>query len=175
MSWHTNALLIGADFSKDYPGLLKKLGLEGGEVGEMVSFDDAASIDDESVAIATVDGWTALWGCIGLYMVDDKGLAKIAKKADVFEMILEGSSGTAGFSWWTGGKKVRDWMRQDGKMIKDEGEPLPQEKKAFAKKDSDEQAVLRMLMSLTLTLKKLQDIEYQMYELSEVALFGEEG
>jgi hypothetical protein len=172
MSWHTNAVLIKADFSRDYSGLLAKLGLQGAEAGEKVSFDDAAPTFNEGVAVGTVGGWTALWGNMALYMVDDKRLTKIARKADIFQMMLEGTSGTAGFTWYTGGKMVRDWMRQEDKIVKNQGEPLAEEKKAFTKRD-DEQAVLHLLMSLTLPLKKLQTIEYQMYEFSEDALFGE--
>ena len=112
-----------------------------------------------------------MWGNMALYMVDDKRLTKIARKADIFQMMLEGTSGTAGFTWYTGGKMVRDWMRQEDKIVKNQGEPLAEEKKAFTKRD-DEQAVLHLLMSLTLPLKKLQTIEYQMYEFAEDALFG---
>src|SRR5438105_293609 len=134
MSWHTNAILIESDFSKDYPGLLTKLGLQGAMAGEMTSFDEAASTFNEGVAVGTVDGWTALWGSTPLYMINEKGLAKIARKADVFQMMLEGTSGTAGFTWYTGGKIVRDWMRQEDKIVKNQGEPLAEEKKAFAKR-----------------------------------------
>jgi hypothetical protein len=172
MSWHTNAILIKGDFSKDYPGLLAKLGLQGAQAGEIVSFDDAASTFNDNVAIGAVDGWTALWGNMALFMINGKALAKIAKKADVFQMMLEGTSGTAGFSWYSGGKIIRDWMRQEGKIVKNEGKPLAVEKKAFANRD-DEQAVLHLLMGLTIPLKKLQAIQYQMYGFSEDALFGE--
>ena len=171
MSWHTNAILIKSDLSDDYDGLFEKLGLEGGEAGGRVSFDDAASSSNEGVAIATVKVWTALFSNLALLMVDGKGLAKIAKKADVFQMTLEGASGTAGFTWWTGGKVIREWMRQDGKAFTNEGKPLPGEKKAFAKND-DEQGVLQMLMALTLPLKDLQGIEYEMYSFPADVMFG---
>jgi hypothetical protein len=128
MSWHTNAILIKSDLSKDYEGLFEKLGLEGGEAAGEISFDDAAASDNEGVAVATVKGWTALFGSMVLFMVDDKGLAKIAKKADVFQLTLEGASATAGFTWWSGGKVVRNWMRQDGKVLKNEGKPARGEK-----------------------------------------------
>jgi hypothetical protein len=172
MSWHTNAILIQGDFSKDYPALFKKLGLRGAKAGQLVSFDEAASTFNDGAAIGAVDGWTAIWGNLALYLIDPDGLARIARKADIFQMMLEGTSGTAGFTWYTGGKLVRDWMRQAGKVVKDEGKPLAAEKPAFAKRD-DEQAVLQLLMKLTLPLKNLQAIQYCMYEVSEDALFGE--
>jgi hypothetical protein len=172
MSWHTNAILIKADFSADYRGLLEKLGLHGAEAGAMVSLDDAASASSEGVAAGTTGGWTALWGNLALYMIDQDGLAGIAQQADVFQMTLEGASGTAGFTWWIGGKVVRDWMRQAGEVIKKVGKRLPQEKEAFADSD-DEQAVLEMLVRLTLPWEELEAISYRMYEFSEDALFGE--
>jgi hypothetical protein len=167
LSWHTSAILIHSDLSGDYDGLLARLGLNGGEPREVVPFDDAVSLSNEGVAVGTVDGWTALWGIVPLMMIEDEGLAEIAEEADVFQMLLEGTSDTAGFTWWTGGKAVRDWMRQDGEVCRDEGKPLRQEKKAFTK-NSDEQAILQLLMSLTLPLKRLQAIRYQMYEFPEM-------
>ena len=172
MSWHTNAILIQRDYSDDYEGLFEKLGLEDGEAAGKVSFDDASSNSNEGVAIATVNGWTVLFGSMVLFMVDDDALAKIAKKADVFHMVLEGTSATAGFTWWTGGKLVRKWMRQDGKLIKNEGKPLAEEKKAFAKID-DEQAVLQMLMSLTLPWKDVQGSKYRMYSFPKTSCSDE--
>ena len=165
MSWHTSAILLKADYSKDYPSLLKKLGLDGAEPGGVMSFEEASSSHNEGVAVGTVNGWTGVWGMI-LTMIDDRAVAKLAKKTDVFQMVLEGASDTAGFTWWTGGKRVRDWLRQQGKLFKNDGTPLPQEKKAFTKRD-DEQAVLQMLLSLTLPLEQLEAIPYQMFEVSE--------
>ena len=138
----------------------------------MVSFEDAASAFNDGVAVGTVDGWTALWGNMALYLVDDKAVGKIAKKVDLFQMMLEGTSATAGFTWYAGGKLVRDWMRQEEKIVKNRGAPFPEEKQAFAKRD-DEQAVLHLLKSLTLLLKRLQAIQYHMYAFSEDSLYGD--
>jgi len=164
MSWHTTGQLIKADLSADYPALLQKLGLNAVATGDTISFDDATSSSNEDIAIAAVDGWTALWSNIGLLMVDSDGVAELARTADVFQLVLEGASDTAGFSWWTG-RLVRDWMRQAGDVVKDEGKPLPQEKKAFAGND-DEQAVLSLLTRLTLPYERLEAVEYEVFELS---------
>lgn len=172
MSWHTNGILIHADFSGDFPGLLDKLGLQGSEPVEVVSFDDATAGDSEGVAVGFVDGWTALWGSFALLGVDEDQLAKIAKKSNVFQLLLEGASGTAGFTWWANGKRLRDWMSQEGEVFKNEGTPLPDEKKSFAKRDH-EQGVLQLLTSLTVPIKRLQSIDYQMFELSEDMLIDE--
>src|SRR5262249_47384861 len=116
-------------------------------------------------------GWTVLIGNMTLYMVDDEALAKIAKKADVFQMILEGTSDTAGFTWGTGGKLVRGLMIQDCNVIRDEGKLLPEEIKAFADNDN-EQAVLQMLNTLTVSMEELEHIKYQKYSFPEELMFG---
>jgi hypothetical protein len=169
MSWHTNGVLIHEDYSTDVDGLLRKLGFHGAVPDQTASFDDATSGNNEDIAVGVVDGWTAVWGSVALYGVDDEGLAKIARKADIFELLLEGTSGTAGFKWWTGGKRVRNWMSLEGEEFKNDGRPLPEEKKAFAKRDH-EQAVLQLLTSLTLPLKRLTSIEYRMYKIPDDSL-----
>jgi hypothetical protein len=166
MSWHTNAILIRADLSKDYPAMFDMLGLGGAQPGELVSLEDASSALSECVAVGTIEDWTVLWGNMALYMIAEGGVANLAKTADVFQMILEGASGTAGFTWYTCGGLARDWMRQDGEIIKDEGNPLPEEQNAFADQD-DEQAVWQLLVALTLPYEKLEAIRYQMYALPD--------
>jgi hypothetical protein len=120
MSWHTNAVLIRSDFSADYVGLFDRLGLPGGVAAGTVSFDDAASVSNEGVAAGTASGWTVLVGSFHLLTVDDKALAKIAKTCEVFQMVLEGISGTAGFTWRaarsfeTGCARAVKWSRTRG-------------------------------------------------------------
>jgi hypothetical protein len=170
MSWHATALFIKADYSMDHVGLLSKLGFDGAEGAGEISFDDAASSSNDGVAIGTADGWTILVGSLMLMTVDPDGVAAIAESADVFEMILEGASDTAGFTCYSGGKLKRDWMSQEGEVIKDEGAPLPEEKKAFGKSKRDgEQAVLALAEALTLPYEKWESAEYTLYELPEDA------
>jgi hypothetical protein len=170
MSWHASAILIRGDHTADIVGLLESLGLPGAEPGGRVSLDEAASLDNEGVAVGAGHGWTALWGGLALFAVDDDGVAELAKTADVFQMMLEGASDTAGFSWWVGGKRVRDWLVQAGESVKNAGKKLPQEKAAFAGRDH-EQAVLNLMERLTLPYEKLESIRYRMYELPEGELF----
>ena len=168
MSWHATALVINADYSMDHAGLLSKLGFDGAEAGDAISFDDAASSDNDGVAIGTADGWTILVGSLMLMIVDPDGLAEVAKTADVFQMILEGASDTAGFTWYSGGKLKREWMSQEGEVFKNEGTPLPEEKKAFGKRKIDsEQAVLALAEALTLPYEKWESAEYTLYDLPE--------
>jgi hypothetical protein len=164
MSWHTNAILIRADFSDNYPALLAALGLPEVSRAGPISFDDATSSASEGVAVGYADGWTVLWGNRALLiMIDEAGLARLARTADVFQMTLEGSSGTAGFTWHAGGEKVRDWLRVADEVLKDEGQPLAVEAAAFSDQD-DQQALFGILQLLTLRYSTFAAIEYEMYE-----------
>lgn len=165
MSWHTNGVLIRSDHSKDFPALLARLGLPGAVEGEPVDFDEATSVGNFGVAAGVVDGWTALWG-FGVIALDAAAFAEISRRAAVFQVVLEGTSDTAGFGWWVGGERVRDWLHQGGELLRNEGDPLPGEKKAFAGRDR-EQAVLKLMTELTVSFKKLAGITYRMYEIPE--------
>src|ERR1700735_4516790 len=121
MSWHTNALLIHADLS-DRSDLFKTLGLAGEELlPDAVSFEEAIASKMTDLAVGQVDGWTCLWSNMVLFLIDDKGIANLAKSVDVFSLVLEGTSGAAGFEWWSGGVQLRNRMIVDGKMVKDVG------------------------------------------------------
>jgi hypothetical protein len=171
MSWHTGAILIRGDHSADVVGLLDTLGMPGAVPGEPVSLEEASSLDNEGVAVGCGHGWTALWGCLPIWGVSEDGLAAVARSADVFWMLLEGASDTAGFAWWTGGKRVRDWLSQAGDAVKDEGKRLPPEKAAFAGRDH-EQAVLNLMERLTLPYDQLESIDYRQYSVPDGDLFG---
>lgn len=171
MSWHTNAIVIKGDYSADYPSLFEKLGLTGANRGGAVSFKEASSTFSEGVGAATVEGWTGLWGNMALLMISNEAVGEATKDTVAFQMILEGTSDTAGFTLWKNGKVIRQWMRQAGEMVKEEGDPLPEEKDAFAD-DDDEQAVLQLLERFTLPMEKFMNAPYQMYNFPEEALFG---
>lgn len=164
MPWHTNGVLIHADYSKDIPGLLEKLGIEGAEeLDEAVSFEDATSSEMEALAVGCVDGWTCLFSSVAIFLIDDDELAKIAKKADIFSLTLEGSSGAAGFEWWTKGKQVRKHMVVEGDVTVNEGKPLAEEKKV-AKEEDDEQRVLMLMETLAVPYEKLAKTEFAVFQ-----------
>jgi hypothetical protein len=171
MSWHTGAILIRGDHSADVVGLLETLGMPGAEPGGPISRDEASSSSNAGVAVGTGHGWTALWGCLPIWGVSEDGLADVARSADVFWMLLEGASDTAGFAWWAGGRRVRDWLCQAGEDVKNEGKRLPEEKAAFAGQDH-EQGVLNLMERLTLPYEKLESIEYRLYEFPDGGMFG---
>ncbi len=99
MSWHSCAIMIHADRSGDIVGLLDEIGFPGAHRVGSTSFDEATSIsifgefgDGPGAAVATIDGWTSIWGPI-LYG-DTDALARISRDADVFTLLLEGASGS---------------------------------------------------------------------------------
>jgi hypothetical protein len=165
MSWHTSGVLIHADFSDDFPGLLEKLGVSDAErQDEPISFEDATSVSMEGLGVACVDGWTCLFSSLAVFLIDSEALAKIAKKADVFTFTLEGSSGAAGFEWLTGGKSVRRRMVVEGDVTVDTGKPLAVEKKIFAKEEDDEQRVLLLMEALTVPFESLSKARFTMFD-----------
>ena len=166
MSWHTNAVLIRKDFTGNYAALFDRLGLVGAEEDAQIDFDEAASSSNEGIAIATIDGWTALWGGLPMFMLDTEQLPKISEQGDVFEMILEGASGTAGFSWYSLGNKVRDYLSQGGEIINNEGKPLAIEDAAFSIGD-EEEAVLQIMEKMTLSLSRLSNATYTLFKFEE--------
>lgn len=170
MSWHTTAILIKDDDSGTDEALFKKLGIKGAAPEGIASFEDATSSLNEGVAVGEAKGWKVLLGSLLLFLVEDDVLAKLGKRSEVFHMVVEGASNTAGFSWWSGGKLQRSWLRQEDQIINDEGKPLPVEAIAFANSD-DEQGVLGVWMATTLSFEELESVRFRMYSIPEDTMF----
>lgn len=164
MSWHTNAVLIHSEFGKDLEQVFQAIGLEPIEIDCDVAFDEVASSSNDCIGVGFVDGWTVLFGGLSMYSIDSDSLAEISKKFEVFEMMLEGSSGTAGFSWYQNGEKVREYLIQAGEVIKDEGESLDIEQEAFRGGDSEE-AILKLMTNLTVPYNKLDTTNFTLFDL----------
>jgi hypothetical protein len=96
MSWHTSAILIGVDRASDIVGFLEELGFPGAQYLDSVSFDEATAVADFDgslrLAVATVDGWTSIWG--PFLTADQNALSRISNEGPIFTLILEGSTGT---------------------------------------------------------------------------------
>ncbi len=67
----------------------------------------------------------------------------------------------AGFEWYRDGGLLRRWSAQEGTVIEDEGEPLPEEAEAPSR--DDEGRVLFLLERLVLPLEDLSDALYTLY------------
>ena len=164
MSWHTNAVLIHSEFGRDLDQVFQAIGLEPIEIDSEVAFDEVASSSNDGIGVGFVDGWTALFGGLSMYAIDSDNLAAISQQFEVFEMMLEGSSGTAGFSWYQHGEKVREYLIQADEVIKDEGEPLDIEQEAFRGGDSED-AILDLMTKLTVPYNKLDTTNFTLFDL----------
>jgi hypothetical protein len=164
MSWHTNAVLIHSEFGKDHEQVFQAIGLEPIEIDCDVAFDDVASSSNDGIGIGFVDGWTVLFGGLSMYSIDSDNLAAISQQFEVFEMMLEGSSGTAGFSWYRDGEKVREYLIQAGEVIIDEGEPLDIEQDAFSGGDAED-TILELMTKLTVPFNKLETTNFTLFDL----------
>jgi hypothetical protein len=167
MSWHTSGIMIQVDRSDNIPILLDELGFPGAEYIGPISFDDATSVFDFSgslgLSVATVDGWTSIWGPI--VVADEDALVSLSRQGRVFTCIMEGASGTYSFAVYENGSRLRQWMEQEGKVYGEEGEPLVEELEIFARTDDREGRILLLLEALTLPLGRLSDINYDSYRL----------
>ncbi len=164
MSWHTSGILIHADHSKDIPWLLNALGFPKAEhQDETVDFDEATSSAMDWMAVGYVDGWTCAFGNVMALMAEDDAVAEISKSADVFSFHLEGTCGSAGFEWWSGGKALRKWRSMEGEVDINEGKPLAAEKKVFHQEEDDEQRVLLLMEKLTVPFKRLAKTSFDVY------------
>jgi hypothetical protein len=169
VSWHTSAVLIGVDRSSSLPGFLDELGFPGATRVRSVSFEEASGLGDPdgplTLAVATVDGWTSIWG--PLLIADGEALLRASRLGPVFTLILEGASGTSSFELYRDGSRVRLRLEQGGEVLKEEGEPLAEEREAFGEDDDGdgEQGILNLMEALTLPFDRLSSVEYDLYEL----------
>ncbi len=167
MSWHTSAILIRAERPSDQVALLDALGFPGAtEVGP-IDFESATSVmllealeGGLGAAVAWVGGWVSIWG--PFLVADPDALARQSSDGGgALTLILEGASGTAGFEWFRDGTLLRRWLVQEGQIMQDEGDPLPEEDGAPA--DDPEARVLLVLERLALSLGTLDSVEYTLY------------
>lgn len=167
MSWHTSAVLIGVDRSGDVPELLEELGFPGAAFLKSVDFEEATALGGLgsalTVAVAVVDGWTALWGPI--LVADQDALLRASEQGLALTLIMEGASDTYGFELFRDGAKVRGWLEQAGQIIYDAGEPLPEELEVLEDFDRWETRLLRLVERVSVPIQRLSGAEYDLYEL----------
>lgn len=164
MSWHTNAIFIHADFGEMPENVFRALDLEFELVDTDVTFDEVSSSSNDGIGVSFVNGWTVIFGGMPMFSIGSSSLLKIAKDSDVFEMMLEGSSGTAGFSWYSDGEIAREYLSQEGEIIKDEGEKLALENDIEPIKDN-EQFVLQVMIGLTIAFPALSSARFSIFEI----------
>ena len=170
MSWHSSAILIQAESLPGDAFLLGLLGFPGALEFGPIDFDSATSTavlealeGSLGAAVASVEGWVSIWG--PLLFADSDALARLSRGGAAMTLMLEGASGTAGFDWYRDGILLRRWLVQEGNVIHDEGDPLPEESEAAL--DDDESRVLLLLERLVLPLGALADAQYTLYRLPD--------
>ncbi|WP_165071804.1 hypothetical protein [Paludisphaera rhizosphaerae] len=167
MSWHTSAVLIGVDRSGDVPAFLEELGFPGAVYLRSVDFEEATGLGDFgsalTVAVATVDGWTALWGPI--LVADQEALLRASELGPALTLIMEGASDTYGFELFRDGAKVRGRLEQAGQIIYDEGEPLSEELEVVDDPADWETRLFDLMGRVAVPIERLSEVEYDLYEL----------
>ncbi len=71
-----------------------------------------------------------------------------------------------GFEYYRGGTRVRRWFEQGGEVHFDEGPSLAEEVEVFRATDDGERRVLNLLGRLALPVGRLDEVEYDLYELA---------
>jgi len=149
---------------KEYGAFLEKLGLENPVFEEKLTFDAALdAMSEESVAIASVEGWTSVWGV--LLFVDEEVKQKLSKKANLLEFTLEGASDSYLFEWWTKGALKRKRFIQEGEVQIDIGKPLPEEVEAFEEEDDEEERIFELIDRLCLPFRKLTMPKFHVFQI----------
>lgn len=167
MSWHTNGLLVRVETpEKAYQSFVERLEVGTPTFQEKLPFDDAIDAimaDGTGIAIASVGGWTSVWG--EMMFVSPTVLEELSKSADVLSFMTFGSSATHGFQWWTGGTCRRNRVYQDGKVTEEDGEPLPEEVAAFKAEKDEEQRIFALIDTLCLPTRQLTKPKFHVFEI----------
>jgi hypothetical protein len=169
MSWHTSGLVVQVETPKEsFQAFLQSIGVDGPEYVKTAPFDDAISGDDaDMVAIASMDGWTSVWGIAMMWAADDDVMKKLFKNTNAFTFTMEGASDTYLFEWWVKGVRKRKYMIQEGEVGINEGKPLPEENEVFKQEVDDEQRILLLLEKLTLPWKRLTKPKYHVFAVED--------
>ena len=164
MSWHTSALVIEGDHARRGPDLFEDLGFPGlAEVSE-VSGDEAGRSALQGRALGLVRGWTFVWDPMMFFVPGEHdgafqssiwsarletALLVLSRDGRIYSFIAEGTSGTHGFAWYVQGQRKRLWLQQEGTLIMQHGEPLPEEVQAKSGEPDAEYLLFLMMEKLT--------------------------
>jgi hypothetical protein len=133
MSWKFAGIIFKKDYRGSYPDLLNRLGIEFNQSAEGFTFSDAISRENQATALGFVNDSTLLlhhlipYDCS--YEPGESGrldgvLEALSLEADIMNYIIDGVSGTYCFSVFSGGKRIRRWAVEPGKVLCNEGEPV---------------------------------------------------
>jgi hypothetical protein len=79
----------------------------------------------------------------------ETALLTLSKGGRVYSFITEGTSSTHGFAWYVQGQRKRLWLWQEGTVIMQHGEPLPEEVRAKSEEPDEEQRLFVIMEKLT--------------------------
>jgi hypothetical protein len=184
MSWHSAALFINRDASDDLHGFLEHLGFVGLELRGPVDEDEAGSIHLNGVAIACHNGWTIVYNTPDMFgsgiLCDlnkppwrslwpkpvEKRLVDLSAGSKIVGFLLEGATGTYGFAWHVGGRRLRLFLHHKSEVVFDEGKPLKGERPPLAKVPIHELegAILRLTFSLAPLSHPPFELEFHAYD-----------
>jgi len=184
MSWHTSGIAVKSIGALTDEKFLSMLGLGPLTPGEEVDFDEAGSSDIEGLAIGKCGEWalafnpsmflsgsgsSADWRNSMWPPALEKRLIGVSKDFPVFGLILEGTSGTADFSFYRSGKRERCFMVQEGKTVFEQGQSLKEEKEAFSEESDPEQRILLLAEKLGLDFNSEIQMEmaFRLYEFGD--------
>lgn len=157
MSWHTSGIGLKVKEQLTDHQLFELLGIKSGKAKGTISFDEAGTSMIEGRAIGVSGDWMMIFDPMmfitptseledfGNTMWDrhfEKRLIQASKKADIFGFILEGTSGTAGFSFYSQGTCKRVLLVQEDQIVVEVGSPIQEEKAVFEEETDSEQRVL---------------------------------
>lgn len=133
MSWKFGAALLRGDHTNDLSSLWSRLGLKRVATDEEVTLGDATSSRFEATAVGALGGATLIldqflpYNCSfeddDLWWFDEQ-LVEFSKHDDALVVLLDGVSGTYGFSFFSGGERVRRRSVVPGYGEIDEGEAI---------------------------------------------------
>jgi hypothetical protein len=162
MSWHTSAISIEGDQAQRGPALFADLGFPGLTAVSEVSGEEAGSGGLPGRALGLIREWTMVfdpWMFVAPDASVPKGhmwsaqletaLLTLSESRRIYFFITEGVSATHAFAWYAQGQRTRRCVWQDGTVVMEDGEPLPEEIQAMSEEPDEEQRLFLIMEKLT--------------------------
>jgi hypothetical protein len=137
MSWTFGGLLMQKDFSQHLDEFLSLVHHREGTRGSKISFNSALSVKGNEAALGVINHCTVLineylpYDCSftpGKASAYDNRLAAASATTPILIFLLDGISGTYGYSLFQDGERIRRWAADPGTVLCDEGDPVEFEK-----------------------------------------------
>ena len=154
MSWKFSSILIRKDYSSDWNVLRDQLRIEKHFTGTHLSWTDSISYDFGNTALGVWNGCTMMNRHSIAYnstftpeeeYEQDTKCMQLSLEADVMTLYVDGITGSGGFTWYHGGKRVRIFQIWAGKLKADFGPLLPSEKGKVVSGEDPESRVLDVM------------------------------